>query len=284
MSKTMHRWTRLSSLKWEDAWQERLRFLAPSQLAFMSWPESRALKIEAYCDEKTARHLVKTFGGRITRLTKEILTGDLDKPRAPLPVRGKLKVYSNKEDWAKWREKASRPPGIFVPAGMAFGTGEHATTATCLRLLADTVPSLPENFSATDLGTGSGILAIAAETLGAGSVEAMDNDPACVRIAKENARTNGCRKLKVVRGSAPEWRPQKNCHLALANLYSDLLIATAPTIASLLLPPGILIFSGVLRSQADEVCRALQKAGFSKPRVISRGKWCAGICQLRGKK
>lgn len=284
MSKTMHRWTRLSSLKWEDAWQERLRFLSPSQLAFMSWPDSRALKIEAYCDEKTAKHLVKTFGGRITRLTKEILTGDLDKPRAPLPVRGKLKVYSNKEDWAKWREKGTRPPGIFVPAGMAFGTGEHATTATCLRLLADTIPSLPENFSATDLGTGSGILAIAAETLGAGSVEAMDNDPACVRIAKENARTNTCRKLKVVRGSAPEWRPQKKAHLALANLYSDLLIATAPTIASILLPPGILIFSGVLRTQSVEVCRALEKAGFSKPRVISRGKWCAGICQLRPKK
>jgi ribosomal protein L11 methyltransferase len=69
--------------------------------------------------------------------------------------------------------------------------------------------------------------------------------------------------------------------VVLANLFSDVLVKVAPRLASAAMPGGWLIFSGVLRNQAPEVVDAFQAAGFAKPRIIARGKWCAGVCQRR---
>jgi ribosomal protein L11 methyltransferase len=279
MIKNLQRWTRLSSAKWEDAWVERLRFLGPEQVAFVTWPDSRALKIEAYCDERTARRLVSRFGGRATKLAPHIWSGDPGRPRAPLPIRGKLKVFSDKPSWSEWRKSGRNPPGILVPAGMAFGTGEHATTATCLRLLADLCDKLPKKFTALDLGTGSGILAIGAVTFGADRVEAIDFDPHAVRIAGQNAKANECKNIAISQGDVLKLKTQKTFDVVVANLFSDVLTAAAPRIASAVKPDGWLIFSGVLRKQSEEVAQALQAAGFSQPRILPRGKWCAGICR-----
>lgn len=275
--KNLRRWTRLSSAKWEDAWVERLRFLGPESVAFITWPDSRALKIEAYCDDATAKRLVKTFGGKATKIAAHIWTGDPQRPRGPLSIRGKLKVFSDEPSWREWGDR--KPLGILVPAGMAFGTGEHATTATCLRLLADLAPDLPPAFSALDLGTGSGILAIGAEALGAGQVEGVDYDPAAVRIARQNARANRSKRSKFMQGDVLQLNTKKPVDLVMANLFSDVLISASPRLAHSTKPGGWLVFSGVLRKQAQEVAASLQKAGFSKPRIIPRGKWCAGICQ-----
>lgn len=275
--KNLRRWTRLSSEKWEDAWAERLRFLGPEQVAFITWPGSRALKIEAYCDDRTAKRLVREFGGKATKISPQIWTGDSAKPRAPLSIRGKLKVFSDEESWKAWKKSGKRPSGIFIPLGMAFGTGEHATTATCLRLLADALPELPENFRALDLGTGSGILAIAADALGAQVVEATDYDPNAVRIARRSAKVNGCKTLTVSESDVLKLTTRKPFDLVMANLFSDVLISAAPRIAKAC--NGLFIFSGVLRSQADEVSDALVKAGFTRLRIVARGKWCAGRCE-----
>ncbi len=277
MIKNLRRWTRLSSIKWEDAWVERLRFLGPDRVAFITWPDSRALKIEAYCDDATAKRLVKGFGGKATKIAPHIWTGDPQRPRGPLSIRGKLKVFADEASWREWADR--NPRGIFIPAGMAFGTGEHATTATCLRLLADLAAELPTDFSALDLGTGSGILAIGAEALGAGAVEAVDYDPAAVRIAKQNARANRSKRCTFVQGDVLQLNIKKPVDLVMANLFSDVFLAAAPRIARATKKNGWLIFSGVLRKQALEVAAALQKAGFAAPRIIPRGKWCAGICQ-----
>jgi ribosomal protein L11 methyltransferase len=282
--KNLHRWTRLSSAKWEDAWVERLRFLGADQLAFITWPDSRALKIEAYCDEKTAKQLVKRFGGRATKIAPHIWTGDPARPRAPLAIRGKLKVYSDEPTWKEWRESRKSPLGILVPAGMAFGTGEHATTATCLRLLADLAPELPEGFRALDLGTGSGILAIAAEVFGSSDVLAIDYDATAVRIARQNARKNGAKKVKAEEGDVLQLEAATPYDVVMANLFSEVLISATPRIAKSTKPGGWLIFSGVLKKQAPEVAAALQKAGFARPRIVPRGKWCAGICRFGAKK
>jgi len=279
MIKTLHRWTRLSSVKWEDAWTERLRFLDPERLAFITWPDSRALKIEAYCDSKTAQALVKRFGGRATKIAPHIWTGDPAKPRAPLAIRGQLKVFSDEASWKAWQKKRRKPPGIFIPAGMAFGTGEHATTATCLRLLADLTPKLPEKFTALDLGTGSGILAIGAEAFGAGEVTAIDFDAEAVRIAGENGAANGSRCIKFQQGDVLKLKAKKPCNIVLANLFSEVLMAAAPRIATALEPGGWLIFSGVLLRQASEVRASFRKSGFTAARIVPRGKWCAGICR-----
>ncbi len=273
----MHRWTRLSSQKWEDVWDERLQFLGPGAVAMITWPESKALKIEAFCDKKTADALVKRFGGRATRLADHVWTGDNAKPRAPLPIRGKLYVFS---DEASWRKAPDPAKSVWIPAGMAFGTGDHATTATCLRLLADLSESLPSGWTAIDAGTGSGILAIAASRLGAAHVEAFDFDPTCVRIAKENVRNNGCRGIRVSKADSRAISDFPRAHVVLANLFSELLIESAKGFSKKLHPGGSLVFSGVLRRQSEEVAAGLVAAGFEPPRIIARGKWCAGVTRL----
>lgn len=273
----MYRWTRLSSQKWEDAWEERLQFLGPGRVAMVTWPESKALKIETFTDKRTADALAKRFGGRVTKVAAHIWTGNQSRPRAPLAIRGKLWIHS---DEATWKRAKGKPGTVWIPAGMAFGTGEHATTATCLRLLCDVEKALPEGWRAMDAGTGSGILGIAAEKLGASAVEAFDFDPVCVRISKENARNNGCRRIKITRADARKTGAFHSVDVILANLFSELLLASAPGFARRLHTRGWLIFSGVLRKQADEVSAGLVRLGFEEPRVIARGKWCAGVTRL----
>jgi ribosomal protein L11 methyltransferase len=276
---SVHRWTRLSSIKWEDAWIERLLFLGPEKVVFVTWPNSNALKIEAYCSERSAKELVRHFGGRSARLPPHVWTGDPARPRGPLSIRGKLKIFSDQLSWRQWRKGPARLAGIFIPAGMAFGTGEHATTATCLRLLADIAGTLATGFTALDLGTGAGILAIAARALGASRVEAVDYDPAAVRIAKQNASANGFRTIKVSRGDVLKLAVRQPFDIVLANLFSDVLLKATPRIARAARPGGWLIFSGVLRNQAPEVARTFVAAGFSTQRLVMRGKWCAGVSQ-----
>ena len=274
----MYRWTRLSSQKWEDAWEERLQFLGPGRVAMVTWPDSKALKIEAFTDKKTADALAKRFGGRVTKVAAHIWNGDQSRPRAPLAIRGKLWVFSDEASWKKSKRKSD---AIWIPAGMAFGTGEHATTATCLRLLCDAVGNFSEGWRAMDAGTGSGILGIAAEKLGASAIEAFDFDPVCVRIAKENAKNNGCRRIKVTKADARKISLFHRADVILANLFSELLLASAPGFARKLANGGWLIFSGVLRKQADEVSAGLVKLGFEPPRIVPRGKWCAGVTRRK---
>ena len=280
-SARLHRWTRLSSKKWEDAWSERLRFLGPSNVVFVTWPNSNALKVEAYCHQRQARELVSRFGGRASKLQRQIWTGDPARPRAPLSIRGKLKVFSERHEWRTWKGSGSKVRGIFIPAGMAFGTGDHSTTATCLRLLADVVGTLPANFAALDLGTGAGILAIAAKALGAGRVAAVDFDRVAVRIAKQNASTNGFSTIEISQGDVLRLAVRKPFDVVLANLFNDVLVQAAPRIARATRPGGWLVFSGVLRDQVRPVAKAFAAAGFTNPRIVLHGKWCAGSCQRK---
>jgi ribosomal protein L11 methyltransferase len=277
------RWIRLSSVKWEDAWVERLRFLGPQKIAFITWERSRALKIEAYCDERTGQGLVERFGGHLARLEGQIPEEHAPPPRSPLSIRGKLKIFSDEPSWQAWRSANRKPEAIFVPAGMAFGTGEHATTGTCLRLLADlTRKSLPAGYTALDLGTGAGILAIGARALGAKFVKAIDCDPVAVRIARENASVNELRRIEISRGNVLRLRVGHPFDVVLANLFSDTLIAAASHIAEATRPGGWLIFSGVLKEQVPEVVSSFESVGFSSPKSLRRGKWCAGICRRKG--
>jgi len=272
----IHRWTRLSSQKWEDVWSERLQYLGPERVAMFSWPHSRALKLEVYADKKVVDALVKRFGGKSTPVAKSALAGVVPILRSPLAIRGRLRVFSDEGQWAA---RTPRQGDLRIPAGMAFGTGDHATTATCLRLLCDLAPSLPPVWHALDAGTGSGILAIAAEKLGARSVLAFDFDPVCVRIAKENRAANACVRTTIKKADVRNLVAFPVVDVITANLFSDLLVEVAPALASHLLPQGWFLFSGVLRHQYDTVAHALFAAGFAHPRVIMRGKWCAGITQ-----
>ncbi len=269
----MHRWTRLSTQRMEEDWYARLSHIDPEHLVMLTQAESSALKIQVFGDKKTVEQLVRDFGGKMTQLAPEAWIESQARP--PFSIRGRLRIHS---DDATFRAAANTERDIFIPAGMAFGTGDHATTATCLRLLCDIVPHLPTGWRALDAGTGTGILAIAAEKLSASAVEAFDFDPVCIRVSKENAKANRCRKIAFSVADSQRVGAFQKADVILANLYSELLIASAPGLAKKLKPGGHFIFSGVLVSQAAEVSAALEKCGLGTPRLIKRGKWCAGIC------
>jgi ribosomal protein L11 methyltransferase len=270
---TLFRWTRLTSEKWEDAWAERLTFLGPGRAAFIGWPGSRSVRIEAFVDERTAKLLVKEFGGKVTKARDWV--ADPERPRKPLQIRGRLTVHADAASFTNASPRAGHTD-MLVPAGMAFGTGEHATTASCLRMLCDLQKELPADWRAIDAGTGSGILAIAAAALGAENVEAFDFDPACVRIAKANARANKVRGVQVAQADVLEWKPPAPVEVVMANLFSDLLMKAAPRLRRATKRGGWLLFSGVLRAQLPEVLQTFEKLNFTVERTVVRGKWTAG--------
>src|SRR5207302_5333598 len=133
-------------------------------------------RIEAH---QLTRHesatLRSEFGGSV-RAARSLTARELEpKPRPPLRVRGKLLIVSTEKERALAARRHPEIPTLLIPATIAFGTGEHATTATCLRLLADVAKGLRAGkWDALDVGTGSGILALAARVLGARKVEAGD--------------------------------------------------------------------------------------------------------------
>jgi len=148
------------------------------------------------------------------------------------------------------REVPDGRVGVEIDPGMAFGTGQHATTRGCLILLERLLPGGPD-VTVLDLGTGSGILAIAAARLGASRVWAVDVDPEACRTARENTKVNGvealvhvCDSLEVVR---------ERCDVLLANLFATQLVDLAPALAERLRPGGILIGSGLLNSEEESV-------------------------------
>jgi len=263
----MFRWTRQS-----------LADIDPERVVMLTRPGSKALTIHVFEDEKTTARLKKNFGGKISRLSKEVWTGDPQLPRAPISIRGMLRIHADPDSFSKEHNPAR---AILLPPGMAFGTGDHATTASCLRFLCDILPALPIGWRALDAGTGSGLLAIAAKKLGAAEVDAFDFDPVCIRVATQNVRANKCRDISLTVADALDVRDFAKADIVFANLYSELLIAAAPGLAAKLKPDGRLIFSGVLKTQIDEVRAALRKIGLRDQQIITRGKWCAGLASRK---
>lgn len=274
----MFRWTRQSTQSQEELWLLRLADIDPERVVMLTRPGSQALTIHVFAEEKTTARLKNEFGGKVTRLSKEIWTGDPQQPRAPISIRGMLRIHADADSFSKDPDPSR---AILLPPGMAFGTGDHATTASCLRFLCDILPALPIGWRALDAGTGSGLLAIAAKKLGAAEVDAFDFDPVCIRVATQNVRANKCRDISLFVADALDVRDFAKADIVFANLYSELLIAAAPGLAGKLKPGGRLIFSGVLKTQIDEVRFALRKLGLRDQQIITRGKWCAGLASRK---
>ena len=274
-------WRKLSAAKWADSWIERLAFLGPSRAMVIEFPNAPKIRVEAHgLSRKEADDLVEMFGGQ-AREAKWV-TAENPPLRPPIRIREKLLVVSTEEERDEAvPQKASRKV-LFVPAGMAFGTGEHDTTVTCLRLLTDVSEQLAgSTWEALDLGTGTGILGIAARALGAKRVEAGDFDPHAVRTAKENVKVNATDKVIVKKMDVRKWEPSRTWDVVMANLFSGLLVEVAHKIAQATAPEGRLIFSGVLREQEAEVVEAFEQNGFEIDRIVRKGKWVAGLATRR---
>ena len=267
-------WRKLSTVKWEDTWMERLGWLG-QRLVMFTLPNSRSLRIEAYHVTRTeADTLVSAFGGTL-RVARPLTRKELEpKPRPPLRVRGRLLVVSTEKELELARRQHAKTPALLIPATVAFGTGEHATTASCLRMIADVAHELRgTEWDALDLGTGSGILAFAARIFGAGKVEASDFDATAVRVAKENAAANNITGVHFIRSDLLKWTAPRQWPVVLANVFSTTLIAAAPLIAGAVEKGGRLILSGILRTQEGEVLAAFRKQGCRLERAVRKGKW-----------
>jgi len=261
-------------VKWEDTWMERLGWLG-QRLVMFTLPNSRSLRIEAYHVTRTeADTLVSAFGGTL-RVARPLTRKELEpNPRPPLRVRGRLLVVSTEKELALARKQHAKTPALLIPATVAFGTGEHATTASCLRMIADVAHELRgTEWDALDLGTGSGILAFAARIFGARKVEASDFDATAVRVAKENAAANNITGVHFIRSDLLKWTAPRQWPVVLANVFSTTLIAAAPLIAAAVEQGGRLILSGILRTQEGEVLSAFRKQGCRLERGVRKGKW-----------
>jgi Ribosomal protein L11 methylase len=157
------------------------------------------------------------------------------------------------------------PNTLLIDAGEAFGTAHHATTQGCLMAL-DELSRKRRFERVLDLGCGSGVLAIAASRVLRGAqIDASDNDPVAIAVARSNARRNGaatCIRMRVAEG-IPRGTLPGTYDLILANILADPLIALAPDIARALVPGGVTVLSGLLNRQAAPVIATYRAHGFA---------------------
>lgn len=189
------------------------------------------------------------------------------------PVRaGRFLVHGSHD-----RDKAKvNDLNIEIEAGQAFGTGHHGTTAGCLEMIEDVLRSRNIR-NALDLGTGSGVLAIAVAKMRAIPVLATDIDPIATKVARENARLNRVTR-RVSFETAPgfhstAFRKHGPFDLIIANILARPLMRMAPQLVQHLNYEGTVILSGILASQRWKVLSAYNGAGLSHIRTIWRNGW-----------
>jgi ribosomal protein L11 methyltransferase len=142
---------------------------------------------------------------------------------------------------------------IIIEPGMAFGTGTHATTRGCMEFIEQVAVTFRQTeFSALDVGTGSGILAIALAKMGAQRVWAVDVDPVALQAARENLRCNHVQKT-IHLSEARLGRIRKSFPVVVANLTAETIIDLAGALESRVAPKGFLILSGVVNSKTQRV-------------------------------
>ena len=166
---------------------------------------------------------------------------------------------------------------IKMDPGMAFGTGTHETTRLVMRLMQDEIHG---GERLLDVGTGSGILSICASKLGAAWCNAYDIDPVAVKVARENAETDGCTNITVgvsdlLRGVDLSGGKYDIC---VANIVADIIIRMLPDIGGYLKDGAPLILSGIIEMRADEVREGVAKHGFSIVGVAKENDWVALKC------
>ena len=161
---------------------------------------------------------------------------------------------------------------IEIDPGMAFGSGTHETTGMCISMLQETIRGGEQ---VIDVGTGSGILAIAAGLMGAGNVLAIDIDPDAVRVAAENVAHNGLDQVIDVQQGNLLDHVDRVCDICVANIISDVIIFFAKPLMQHIVPGGLFLCSGIVKDRAEEVRTALEEAGYEILKTEYRGEWTA---------
>lgn len=174
---------------------------------------------------------------------------------------------------------------VELDPGMAFGTGTHPTTSLCLKVLEQVIQ---EGDDVIDVGTGSGVLAIAAAKLGARHVLALDLDPVAVSSAMENTRLNGLEStitvresdlLKVLRDKETPTGITLPAKVVIANILAEIIVLFIDDVYQVLEPNGIYVVSGIYKNKEDVIDEALAKAGFVVERKERDQDWIAFVAR-----
>nr|WP_206153013.1 50S ribosomal protein L11 methyltransferase [Clostridium cadaveris] len=205
-------------------------------------------------------------------------------------------IKVNEEDWANnwkkyykptkigkniivkpiWEEyEANGEMIIELDPGMAFGTGTHETTRMCVEALEENVKGDTTVF---DIGTGSGILAIAAAKLGAKKVIGVDLDPVAVDSAKENVSFNDLNNIEILYGNLMDVVTGK-ADLVVANIIAEIIVVLAEDVKNFLVPGGLFITSGIIRERRELVETKLKEKGFKIKEVKEQGEWLCIIAE-----
>ncbi len=281
-------WSKLSSAQWEDAWSERLSGNPNAVITYIKGGKS--IRIEVFCDSSDDAEFLKNyFGGSVREIkSQDWIATQSNTKRPPIKVRDRLLVTENPDEAYLKELRAQYPERriIVIPAEMAFGTGDHATTSTCLRLIADYAKTRKNTpWHMLDLGCGTGILALAGRMLGAESATGMDFDPIAVSVSHANAKRNGHPEINFFQSDVFEWEPEqgRTWELVVANLFSTILQKAFPRIVRTMAPGGRLIISGILATQWEETRAAAEKSGLAFLQIVKKGKWVTALGSLREK-
>jgi ribosomal protein L11 methyltransferase len=237
----------------------------------------KSIRIRLFCNtQKEANAIVSQFGGSVRKMGDAEWKKPVEAPR-PVKVRDVFVLTAEKRprELAALRKANPNREIIVIPPEMAFGTGDHATTSTCLRLLVDVARARKDtDWTVADLGTGTGVLAIAAKKLGSAETYACDFDPFAVEVGIRNIERNGTPDILMKEQDVLKWKPRKKGYdVVMANLFSTILIEAWPVIAKSLAPGGDLIVSGILATQAWDVFKAAAANGIGFTKVVKKGKW-----------
>ena len=211
-------------------------------------------------------------------------------------------VYSdiNEEDWTQtwktyfqpekitenivvkptWREYIREHDEIVleIDPGMAFGTGTHPTTCMCIRMIEK---YLKRNSAFLDIGTGSGILMIAAAKLGAIKVWGTDNDPVAVDIACKNLIQNRISEssFNILDADLVD-QITEQFDLVAANLTTKTILTLLENVKRVLVQDGIFVCSGILETDKDEVLKKMQDLDFERVDILTKDEWISIACRL----
>ena len=175
-----------------------------------------------------------------------------------------------------WREYESQEDELVIEIdpGRAFGTGTHPTTSLCIKLMEE---NIKEGNTVIDIGTGSGILMVAAEKLGAGKIVGTDIDPMAVEVAEENLLLNkvDMKKAKAYAGDLVTVVQNEKFDVVVANILADVLLILLKDISRVVKKDGLVIFSGIIEDKLEEMKRAVEEVGLEILEVKADKEWRA---------
>ncbi|HEV3243195.1 MAG TPA: 50S ribosomal protein L11 methyltransferase [Chthoniobacterales bacterium] len=268
----MYLWRRLASQKWWSDNEDGLHARAGNRLATIERSGRKRLQLEVSSPSRMElQRLTKQFGGRIEKLPRDWLKRfSREQKTEPIRIGKRLVIVRSAKDRQSTKE-------LIITVATAFGTAEHATTAMSLRMLEKLTRRWKPGWSIVDLGTGTGILALAAKCFGANRVIGIDNDPTAISTAKANARANKIQGMRFLVGDVRRWRFPRNIDIVAGNLFSELLIETLPKLKA----GRWMILSGILSNQERGVTHALRRHKIDIVQVRRRGKWVAILTAVR---